>query len=457
MPLRLAVRDGLVEPHTTVLDYGSGRGQDVARLTKMGFHARGWDPYFANHHPLQVSDTVLMTYVLNVIEHPAERRRCLEQAWELTKSVMVVSTRLAWDRRRVRGEDAFDGIVTSRATFQHLFTPAELRTLVQDVTRTPPVAPAPGVVYAFKQDHRRLAYVGRSVLPDFAWADPETTAEAIGEVTSFAHRHGRIPSFEEIPESVVPLLGRLSRAELVQLVTRSRDPEQYEAGARRSVLDALLVLAMARFSGRTKLSDLPLTLQLDIRAHFRSFREACLRAERLLLKLRDDSYVRGAMRNSVGKLTPSALYVHRRAFERMPTILKLYEFCGSIGAGRPHDWNILKLHHDSRRVAWSSYPDFDSNPHPRISWSYGVHLGTLDTKFQEWSPSNNRPLLHRKHEFLASEDAHYAKYKRLTDAEVRAGLYMDPSRIGLEAAWEETLAARGVELRGHRLVRSRST
>ncbi len=198
-------------------------------------------------------------------------------------------------------------------------------------------------------------------------------------------------------------------------------------------------------------------IQADIRKHFRSYREACQRADRLLLKLRDDNYLRGAMRNSVGKLTPSALYVHERALNLMPVILRLYEHCGSIAAGRPPEYTLVKLHHDRRAVAWLGYPDFDSDPHPRTAWSYHVTFPDMDTGYEDYSARENRPLLHRKEEFLAFDDPARPKYERLTRAEKAAGLYENPSHIGTEAGWGAELDRCAVSLRGHRLIKRQAS
>jgi hypothetical protein len=54
---------------------------------------------------------------------------------------------------------------------------------------------------------------------------------------------------------------------------------------------------------------------------------------------------------------------------------------------------------------------------------------------------------------LAPDDSDVAKYRRLTEAEVRAGLYEQPHLIGTEKGWEAELARCGRQLRGHRLVR----
>lgn len=457
MPVRQALNDGVFSLEDEILDYGSGRGQDVARLNRLGYAARGWDPHFNTGTSPSPHAVVFMTYVLNVIEHPAERESVLLDAWHNTQRVLVVTTRLNWERRRVHGDDLADGVLSSRNTFQHLYSNAELRDLVERVTSAQGLTPTPGVAYVFRQDRDRLAFVARSLGTSHEWAASADTASAIAEVIRFAEERGRVPSFDEIPGEVLPQLARLAPQQIRRLVARSARPEALAAGARQQTLNSLLYLGIALFEGRRRLSDMPLTVQEDIRHHFDSYRDACRRADRLLFKLRDDQYLRGAMRNSPGKLTPTALYVHERAVQRMPVVLRLYEHCGSIAAGRPQEWNLLKLHHDRRRVAWSSYPEFDSDPHPTLSWSYGVDMSSLKATMQSYKDRQNRPLLHRKHEFLAPDDPSVPKYKRLTDAEARAGLYSVPSRIGLESGWSDELDRHGVELRGHRLVKQRVT
>jgi DNA phosphorothioation-associated putative methyltransferase len=235
---------------------------------------------------------------------------------------------------------------------------------------------------------------------------------------------------------------------------KAANQDRVREGARRSTLDTLLYLAMDLFNGRAAFSDLPLRTQLDIRKFFGSYRAASQRADRLLLKLRDGQYLRGAMRNSVGKMTPTALYIHLRALDRAPIILRLYEYCGAVAAGRIPDATLVKLHHDRRAVAWLGYPEFDSDPHPRTAWSYQVTFPDFETNFTDFSGRSNRPLLHRKEEFLSPDDPLAVKYSRLTQAEVKAGLYKNPHIIGTEDGWASELERCGVRLKGHRLVRA---
>jgi DNA phosphorothioation-associated putative methyltransferase len=453
MPVRQSLRDNIIGTESSVLDYGCGRGQDVARLRQMGLHAEGWDPFYAPDTPLSDHDVVVLNYVLNVIEDAAERRETLEKAWQLTSKVMVVSCRLKWELGSVNGVESGDGLITSRNTFQRFFSPNEIRRFVEEVTGSRCVSPSPGVVYVFRHDEDRFAYLARGTIAGFEWANSQDYASAVAEIVSFTEERGRPPLFEEIPPDLVPLLGLISRRTMLDVINKGASPERVAAGSKRSTLDTLLYLGTSIFNGRVSLNDLPLNVQADIKHCFKNYREACARADRLLAKIRDDTYIRGAMRNSPGKLTASALYVHRRSVPKIPVVLRLYEHCGFVAAGRPEGWNILKLEHRGRRVSWSSYPEFDSDPHPTLDWTYGVEMTSLEGTFQRFGDRANRPLLHRKEEFLDPEDPSVDKYRRLTAAEVRAGLYENPTLIGHEEGWEAELLRCGVALRGHRVVK----
>lgn len=426
----------------------------MQRLRLMGFTATAWDPYF-DHGTDRVTpaDTVLLSYVLNVIEDPSERERTLRAAWNLTRGTLMVSARLVWDARRVFGEEVADGVVTSRGTFQHLFTTEELRALVERVTQARCFVASPGVVYAFRDDAERMAVIARRSLPNMEWEYSETATQALAQVVEFVEAFGRMPTFEELPADYLDLLARLPWPQVRRNALAAARPDRVAAGVKRSTLDTLLFLGIEVFNGRSRLSSLPHSVQENIRRFFATYRQACARADRLLLKMRDDTYIRGAMRNSVGKLTPTALYVHRDALPQMPVVLRLYEHCGSIAAGRPQAFELVKLAHAGRAISWLGYPDFDRDPHPRTAWSYAVDMKSFKTRFISFEGRANRPLLHRKEEFIAQEDPRRAKFQRLTQAEARAGLYKNPHLIGTEDGWQAELKRCGVSLRGHRLVK----
>ncbi|WP_286322121.1 DNA phosphorothioation-associated putative methyltransferase [Streptomyces sp. STCH 565 A] len=289
LPARRAVGDLQLEPETGVLDYGCGRGGDVRALQHLGLDAAGWDPVHFPDGRREPADVVLLTYVLNVIEKPAERRETLLRAWGLAKSALVVSARMRWERNQIKGTEYGDGILTRRRTFQHLYAAGELRDYVEEATGVRCVSAAPGTVYAFKDDAARLSYFARQVTPDGGWLASEDTASAITAVVAHLEERGRMPQLEEMPQPIIRLLGHARLAEFKRLAEQEADPVKVERSAERGALDTLLFLALELFHGRGPVSSLPLPVQLDIRAFFPSYAEACQRADRLLFRLRDDA------------------------------------------------------------------------------------------------------------------------------------------------------------------------
>lgn len=79
-PVRHLVSKGLVRGR--VLDFGSGRGADVSYLRGQGVEAEAFDPHYAPSLPSGRYDTILCTYVLNVLL-PVEQAHVLMAISEL--------------------------------------------------------------------------------------------------------------------------------------------------------------------------------------------------------------------------------------------------------------------------------------------------------------------------------------------------------------------------------------
>ena len=135
-PCREAMLGHRPHPACTVLDYGCGKGRDVAELNNRGYYVRGYDPH---HGPKAVSGeyhVVLLTYVLNVLPTTVERQDVLRKAWARVKQCggLYVSVRAEPDvtRAAARGNwrKVGDGWMTKKRTFQHGFTADELATLL---------------------------------------------------------------------------------------------------------------------------------------------------------------------------------------------------------------------------------------------------------------------------------------------------------------------------------------
>jgi DNA phosphorothioation-associated putative methyltransferase len=265
-----------------------------------------------------------------------------------------------------------------------------------------------------------------------------------------------LPQPEELAEAqaLCEALGSIPRA--FRVIRAVLDETQWDEVQQRRTEDLLVYLALSRFDRRPKLSDLPAALRFDMRAFFTSYQAACELADALLFSAGHvPSLHRLCQESKVGKLTPSALYVHESALPQLAPVLRIYEGCARAFIGSVEGANLIKMHRDSPRVSYLSYPDFDEDPHPSLRASLLVELQTFRMDLRHYDQVANPPVLHRKEEFVAAEYPLREKFARLTAQEERHGLYASPERIGTRNGWEQVLQAQGVTLRGHRVVKRR--
>ena len=150
--MKCALRDGLVHPAVTLLDYGCGHGEDLDILAADGIECTGWDPAFRPSEHLRSADVVNLGYVINVIEDTSERLHTLQRAWDLCRNVLVVAAQIVVPGRGNGQVEFGDGVLTRRGTFQKFYTQAELREYIESVLGTEAVPAAPGIFYAFKDE-----------------------------------------------------------------------------------------------------------------------------------------------------------------------------------------------------------------------------------------------------------------------------------------------------------------
>lgn len=450
-PIRIAVEQGVLDPSKSFFDFGCGRGADVEWLMSMGWKARGWDPIHRPGTRKSRSETVGLTYVVNVIEDPAERVATIREAWKLTTGLLVVSARLDDERDDTHIKPKADGWMTARGTFQKFYDHLELGDWIRGVLQQEPIAAAPGVWYVFRRSIDRERFLSRRYMTRFPAPHQRKSDKAfvehqdiLLELINFFAAHGRLPVVDELSSGaqIVSIFGSIARAfRVIEVVT---DRDEWLLLVERRRIDLLVYLSLKAFDGEFRMSDLPSTTQRDIRAHFTSLTKANESARKLLFGVGSLDNIGLACRSStVGKLTPSALYVHVDAVEHMPAILKVYEACARRLVGEVRDANIIKLHRDSKRVSYLSYPDFDTDPHPGLYRTDVVDLVAQSLTSRRYEQTANVPILHRKEEFLHRADPRWEPFRAITQAEVDAGLYSDTSRIGYRDQWNEIVRAAG--------------
>ena len=462
-PIRLALRHELLDPTRTLFDFGCGRGDDIATLTRDGYRAEGWDPYHRPDTKQRAAEVVNLGYVVNVIEDPLERDETLRRAWKLARRLLIVSARLEDERDEAHIAAVRDGWVTRRGTFQKFFGHDELGVWIEQVLGCGPVAAGLGVYYAFQDAGERESYLAsrfrrpaalaRRRSSDVAYED---NREVLEPLIDFVATRGRLPDASELETAaeIVDAFGSLRRAfRVVQWVT---DEASWDKVRQERAVDLLVHLALARFHGRPRWSELPPALQRDVRAFFTSYKAACDKADKLLFSTGSRDAVSFACRaSSTGKLTPTALYVHVEALHEVPALLRVYEGCARAFLGTVENTTLVKLFRDEPQVSYLAYPDFETDPHPVLVESVHYDLVAQRVRFQTFRTRANPPILHRKELFVSAQHPDRQKFERLTSAEERAGLYESPERIGSRDGWNSVCAERGFVLRGHRVLRIR--
>lgn len=390
-----------------------------------------------------------------------ERAAGLKAAWELAEKVLIVSARLDHERESGTRERFGDGFVTARGTFQKLDTQLELRHWIEETLGAKPWPAEPGVFLGFRnqelcQQYADSRYRGRLTAPRIRLSDVlfDQHRALLEPLMAFVTVRGRLPEPEGIEgaREVTSAFGSIGKAfAVVRHVTGS---EQWEAIRRQRADELLLRLALDRFGGRVRYSELPRPVQIDVREFFSNYAAACAQSDKLLFSAGNMSELDKAMRQaSVGKLTREALYVHVDAVPLLPLPIRLYEGCARSYLGHVEGANIIKLNRLEPKVPYLCYPTFDKEAYPALAESLRPRLGSADVKYLDFRKSENPPVLHRKEEFIGPDDPRRPKFHRLTIQEEKHGLYADTSTIGTRQGWARVLAANGVAITGHRVVR----
>jgi DNA phosphorothioation-associated putative methyltransferase len=458
-PVTQAIQDGIIIATRSVLDYGCGRGGDVARLSELGYRAVGWDPVFAPEQPLAAADIVNLGYVVNVIESPEERVETLRRAWNLTTSVLVVAARLDWEAHNTASQPVADGIVTRRGTFQKFYAQHELKSWIESILGCGAHAAAPGVFYVFRnpadaeslraRQVRRPSAVPRASMSRLLY---EQHTELLHELASFLEERGRLPDVTELNKGELLLSAFGTIRQAFRILCRATGRSDWSAEAALARNNILVYLALSAFAGRPRMGTLPIDIQRDIKEHFGSYRAATAEADRLLFSLKSDDALTTVVQNlPIGKILPDAVYFHASVLPELPSFLRVYEGCakalvGSVSA------TVIKLHRQQRKVSYLFYPDFEKDPHPALNGSLRVDLQTFDIRFTDFRESANPPILHRKETLIARDHPLHQRFAKLTSQEERADLLGVPG-IGTRNTWNKLLEQEGWRLAGHRLLR----
>ena len=441
-PVKAGLGDQIIRPELSFFDYGCGYGTDIQILAGHGITANGWDPYYSKETPKIESDVVNLGFVLNVIEDPLERLNVLKEAYSLAKKVLIVSVRTD---DAVFQETLGDGGLTRDGAFQKIYTQSEFRSYVENALEKKLHIGEVGVGYVFKDissedEYKSNKYLGRLALHEGSILQKINESVEPEKIKALIEELGRIPEQHEVDS--LSFLGKKRFKEYLEsTIIPSIDQEKFNESKTRIQEEVLQALAMTRIENRgfLKIRQLPLELQKTIKTLFGDYEHACQQAEQMLFKLGKEGEVAKQGRAAVtGKLLPEDLYVHKSALDYMPGLLKLMLSLAESISGKIES-DLVKFSLHGKSLSFLLYPDFDTDPHPRLVYSVKVDFRTGKYKIRDYSKSENPPILHRKESFVMPDYPLYGEFKAVTEMEEAKGLLSLPN-IGFLKQWEELLA-----------------
>lgn len=469
-PLRLAVEAGLLSPGCQVFDYGCGRGGDVERLREMGYGVAGWDPYYQPDVPPRAAEIVNLGYVINVIENEAERREALVKAWALTQNVLIVAAQVVLEDAR-HGSIAYgDGVITQRNTFQKYYEQEELKHYIDQVLGVDAIPLGLGIYAVFRQPQqaeqfRVRRFRSRSKAPRIRASVRrfEAFRELLQPLMTFYSDRGRLPTLVEVEQS--PALQAIqdqfkSLKQAFKVVLQATNAQDWQDVEEQRRQDWLVYLALANFGTRPRFKDLDLASQGDIKGLFGNYREACDRADFMLLSVGNLEHIHQSCRQyhqstGLGQLHRDSLWIHGDLLDSLPPLLRLYEGCGARTLGRFEAGNLLRLHWDQAAVTYYEVPDLETDPHPMVKAAMKLDFRSARLRYQTYDLEDNPPVLVRKEQLIAPDSPHYAKFLKLSQQEYTWGVleqWTEIPQLWRQKALEAQLQRQCAQLQGHRLV-----
>ncbi len=145
--IKSALENNILNKDKSILDYGCGKGYDVQYLNSLDFKCIGYDPFYYPIKP-EYADIVMLNYVLSVIEDKKERVLVLQNAYNLTKEILIIG--VLYTKPRKVDETFNDGFKTQWNTFYKYYSPQELILFIETVLNKTPKFLSPGVYYVRK-------------------------------------------------------------------------------------------------------------------------------------------------------------------------------------------------------------------------------------------------------------------------------------------------------------------
>lgn len=417
-PMYMLQQRGYLNGVYGILDYGCGRGDDLAELQLNDIKCTGWDPVHRPDEKLKKTDIVNLGFVINVIEDRSERKETLLKAAKLTKKILLVSAMLGNERIYEKFKPYKDGVITAHNTFQKYYTQGELKQYIESTLERPAVAISGGIYAVFYDEIEEQKFFLQRQKRLREWRKPSRAAKPVTkkESSTIFSKHpellesfwltcvdlGRLPlnAEFELSDQIRQVCG--SHRKAFNYCSHLFDEETYQQARRERKEDLCVYFALSFFSKRPNYSRMPKSLQLDINEHFSSITSARETGQELLFSLSDEQVIFDACEEAHKRLPASQLnedhdfIFNRTNLNDCPPVLRAYIGCATQLYGDLDDVSLIKAHILSGKVTLLIYDDF-SKEVPFLTERIKIKLREQDVDYFDYvGEFQPQPLLNKQ-------------------------------------------------------------
>lgn len=421
-PMSILAKHEYLNGEYSIFDYGCGKGDDVRELEAHGLNVSKYDPHHYPDESKIISDIVNLGFVLNVIEDRNERDKTLQDAWILSKKLLIVSVMIAGESTLQKFTPYKDGVITKTNTFQKYYAQSEMRYYIETILNEQAIPVGQGVFLIFKDKIEEQNFLVKRQYINRDWqqktireiqSNPVKIKKSIFEkhIELFSHywettlKLGRIPTNNEFEYSdqIRRIVGSHLKAHkfLINIFGENIFNESVEK--RRN--DLLVYFALGLFEKRRPQTHMPESLKRDIKAFFNTYTSAIESAKNILFSLSNTNVIQEACTNAYnilkcGLMEEGHSYTfHKKYIGDLPPELRIYIGCATQLYGDLEDIHLIKSHITSGKVSLMGYDDWNKKE-PLLLERIKIKLREQDVDFFDYIGRYKPTPLLNKEKFL---------------------------------------------------------
>ena len=420
-PMKALAKNGFLEGQYSIFDYGCGRGDDLRELEAHGLDALGWDPNFLPDADVVHADLVNIGFVINVIEERIERAEAIQEAWNISDKLLVVSAMLANEKYLEKFTPYKDGIITSRKTFQKYYTQSELKIFIELSIDEQAIAVAPGIYFVFKDKNLEQEFLQNRHRRKRSWqhkSEPKITSKDIEQLLVIQNETlfnsfwdcclllGRCPAVDEFSESsdLVARAGNMKKA--FRIAKAYFGTDNLITSRQMRTEDLLVYFAVGLFGKRKAYKHQSDQTKRDIKEFFDTNKSAQQAATELLFKIADADSIESECIAANEYLPasvidtefnqPHSLTLHKQYIDLLSPLLRVY-VCSALQLyGELDDIQLIKIHIASGKLTLLGYEDFENAEQPRLKERVKIKMADQDVDFFDYISESDISRLNNK-------------------------------------------------------------